>query len=82
MMKFVFAALAFTAIIWGTTAVALRQSHQEQVTMEENRPRPAGRHGNRGGTRLVGHPCPPPHVVIASRCRSAGHRLGELEAAI
>jgi hypothetical protein len=38
MMKFVFTALAFTAIIWGTTAVALRQSQKEQVTMEETGP--------------------------------------------
>jgi hypothetical protein len=33
-----FAALIVTtvlAIIWGTTAAALRQSHQEQVAMEE-----------------------------------------------
>jgi hypothetical protein len=39
MTMFVFAALIVTAVIgitWGTTAVALRQSHQEQVTMEEN----------------------------------------------
>ena len=39
MTMFVFAALIVTAviaIIWGTTAVALRQSHQEQVTLEEN----------------------------------------------
>jgi hypothetical protein len=36
MKKFVFAALAFTAIIWGTTAVALRQSQKEQVTIEGN----------------------------------------------
>ena len=38
MMKFGFTALTFTAIIWGTTAVALRQSQQEQVTMEESGP--------------------------------------------
>jgi hypothetical protein len=35
MKKFVFAALAFTAIIWGTRAAALRQSQQEQLAMEE-----------------------------------------------
>jgi hypothetical protein len=29
---------AVIAITWGTTAVALRQSQQEQVTMEENGP--------------------------------------------
>ena len=38
MNKFVFAALAFTAIIWGTTAGALRQSHQEQLAMEATGP--------------------------------------------
>jgi len=36
--KFVFAALAFTAIIWGTTAAALRQSQQEQLVMEQTGP--------------------------------------------
>jgi hypothetical protein len=39
MTTFVFAVLIVTAVIgitWGTTAVALRQSHQEQVTLEEN----------------------------------------------
>ena len=36
MKKFVFAALAVTAIIWGTTAGAFRQSPpQEQLTMED-----------------------------------------------
>ena len=43
MTMFVFAALIVTAVIgitWATTAVALRQSHQEQVTMEENGPEP------------------------------------------
>jgi hypothetical protein len=38
MKKFVFVALAFTALIWGTTAAALRQSHQEQLTTEETGP--------------------------------------------
>jgi hypothetical protein len=41
MTMFVFAALIVTAVIaitWGTTAVALRQSQQEQVTMEESGP--------------------------------------------
>jgi hypothetical protein len=38
MKKFVFAALAFTAIIWGTTAEALRQSQQEQLTTAEMAP--------------------------------------------
>jgi hypothetical protein len=41
MMMFVFAVLIVTAVIaitWGTTAVALRQSQQEQVTMEESGP--------------------------------------------
>ena len=41
MTMFVFAALIVTAgiaITWGTTAVALRQSQQEQVTMEESGP--------------------------------------------
>jgi hypothetical protein len=35
MMKFVFAALAFTAIVWGTTAAALRQSPHDHLTMQE-----------------------------------------------
>jgi hypothetical protein len=35
MTKFVFAALVVTAIIWGTTAAALRQSPQDHLTMEE-----------------------------------------------
>jgi hypothetical protein len=34
MKKFVFAALAFTAVAWGTTAGALRQAQQEQLTAE------------------------------------------------
>ena len=38
MKKFIFAALAFTAIIWGTTAAALRQSQQEQLVTEETEP--------------------------------------------
>ena len=41
MTMFVFAALIVTAVIaifWGTLAVALRQSPQEQVTMEETGP--------------------------------------------
>jgi hypothetical protein len=38
MKKFGFAALAFTAIIWGTTAGALRQSHQEQLAMGATAP--------------------------------------------
>jgi hypothetical protein len=36
--KFAFTALAFTALIWGTTAVALRQSQQEQPAIEEAGP--------------------------------------------
>ena len=35
MTKFIFAALAVTTIIWGTTAGAFRQSPQEQLTTEE-----------------------------------------------
>jgi hypothetical protein len=35
MKKFVFTALAFTAIIWGTTAAALRHSQQDQLATEE-----------------------------------------------
>ena len=35
MKKFVFAALAVAAIIWGTTAGAFRQSPHEQLTMKE-----------------------------------------------
>jgi hypothetical protein len=35
MKKFVLAALAVTALIWGTTAGALRQSPQEHLVMEE-----------------------------------------------
>ena len=35
MKKFVFTALAFTAIIWGTTAAALRHSQQDQLAIEE-----------------------------------------------
>jgi hypothetical protein len=31
MKKFIIAALAFTTIIWGTTAGALRQSQQERL---------------------------------------------------
>ena len=38
MKTFLFAALVFTAIIWGTTAAALRQSHQEQLAAEETGP--------------------------------------------
>jgi hypothetical protein len=41
MTLIVFAALIVTAVIaltWGTMAVALRQSPQEQVTMEETVP--------------------------------------------
>jgi hypothetical protein len=41
MATLVFAVLIVTAVIaitWGTTALALRQSQQEQVTMEENGP--------------------------------------------
>jgi hypothetical protein len=38
MKKFVFAALAFTAIIWGATAGTLRQSQQEQLTAEATGP--------------------------------------------
>lgn len=41
MALFIFAALAVTAvtaIVWGTAAVALRQSQQEQLTMEEAAP--------------------------------------------
>jgi hypothetical protein len=44
MAIFVFAALivtAVTAIIWGTTAVAMRQSRQEQVAIEEAGPEAA-----------------------------------------
>ena len=55
MTMFVFAALIVTAVIgitWGTTAVALRQSHQEQVTMEDGA-RPAGR-SRKPGRHLVG----------------------------
>ena len=37
MKKFVFAALASTAIIWGTTSAALRHS-QEQLAMEATGP--------------------------------------------
>jgi hypothetical protein len=33
--KFAFTALAFTALIWGTTAVALRQSQEAQTAIEE-----------------------------------------------
>jgi hypothetical protein len=35
MRKFVFTALAFTAIFWGSTAGALRQARQEPPTMKE-----------------------------------------------
>jgi hypothetical protein len=35
MTKFVFTALAVTAIIWGTTAAALRQSPQKHLTTED-----------------------------------------------
>jgi hypothetical protein len=35
MKKFVFAALALTAIIWGTMAGAFRQSPQGPLTMKE-----------------------------------------------
>jgi hypothetical protein len=35
MKTFVFAALVFTAIFWGTTAIALRQAPQEHLTMKE-----------------------------------------------
>jgi hypothetical protein len=38
MKKFVFAALAFTAIIWDASAGALRQSQQEQLAMEATGP--------------------------------------------
>ena len=38
MRRFIFVALAFTAIIWGTAAAALRQSHQEQLAAEETGP--------------------------------------------
>jgi hypothetical protein len=38
MTKFVFAALAVTAIIWGTTAVASRHSQPEQLTMADTGP--------------------------------------------
>ena len=38
MKTFLFAALVFTAIIWGTTAAALRQSQQEQLVMEQTGP--------------------------------------------
>jgi hypothetical protein len=38
MAKFVFAALAVTTIIWGTTAVAARHSQPEQVTMADTGP--------------------------------------------
>ena len=41
MAPLVFAALIVTAIFaitWGTTAAALRQSHQEQVAMDEAAP--------------------------------------------
>jgi hypothetical protein len=40
MKKFVFAALAITTIIWGTTAGALRQSPQERLVTEEARAAP------------------------------------------
>jgi hypothetical protein len=35
MKNLVFTVLAFTAIIWGTTAAALRHSQHEQLAMEE-----------------------------------------------
>jgi hypothetical protein len=35
MKKFVFAALAFTAIFWGSTAGTLRQSSQERPMTKE-----------------------------------------------
>jgi hypothetical protein len=35
MKKFVFAVLAITTIIWGTTAAALRRSPQESQVREE-----------------------------------------------
>ena len=38
MKKFALAALAFTVIVWGTTAMALRQSQQDDVTMAEAAP--------------------------------------------
>ena len=38
MAKFVFAALAVTAIIWGTTAVASWHSQPEQLTMADTGP--------------------------------------------
>jgi len=38
MKKFVFAALAFTAIMWGASAAALRHSQQEQLAMEATGP--------------------------------------------
>ncbi len=67
MKKFIIAALAFTTIIWGTTAGALRQSQQERLIAAA-----AGAglrlvdHGNRGGTGLVGHAGSRPHVVTAA----------------
>jgi hypothetical protein len=36
--KFAVATLAFTVIIWGTTAMALRQFQQDEVTMAETAP--------------------------------------------
>ena len=38
MKRSVFAVLAVAAIIWGSTAGALRQSAQEQLTAEEGGP--------------------------------------------
>ena len=35
MKKFVFTALAFTAITWGTTAAALRHSQQDQLAIAQ-----------------------------------------------
>ena len=46
MAPLVFAALIVTgalAITWGTVAVALRQSPQEELAMDEAGPNPAGR---------------------------------------
>jgi hypothetical protein len=74
MAPLVFAALIVTAIFaitWGTTAAALRQSHQEQqVAMEEMAPESGWSITETGGgTRVVDQPRSPPHVVTADAAR-------------
>ena len=83
MAIFAFAALivtAVTAIIWGTTAVASRQSRQERwQSRKPDRIRMVD-HGNRGIARLGDHARSPAHVVIAlARCGADrhAHRQGE-----